>query len=331
MRVLLTGGAGYIGSHLCVNLLEAGHAVHIIDNLSSGRFNVIEKIHAICSRSPEFSELDLRDADALRSLFSAHAFDAVVHMAGLKSVAESVANPRRYHEVNVDGAGHLLDAMQAHGVFTMVFSSSATIYGDAQRLPVTEDATPKPINPYGETKLAVENLLRERKAAESSWRIAILRYFNPVGAHPSALIGERTDRGDNLMPKLCAAAAGRMRLKVYGDDYPTADGTAVRDYIHVMDLTAGHLRALEWLADHDELLCCNLGTGRGLSVRQMIKTFERANNMTLPHSIVARRPGDVPTLFADPALAERMLGWRADRGPEEMCRDSWRWTQVEEH
>lgn len=329
MRVLLTGGAGYIGSHICVDLLEAGHEVHVIDDLSVGRADVMDKIAAICGHSPQFSKLDLRDADALQALFSAHQFDAVIHLAGLKSVAESVARPERYRDVNVGGARRLIEAMETHQVFSMIFSSTATIYGEPTRFPLTEDMPSAPVHPYAESKLTVENLLRERQRTQSRWRVAILRYFNPVGAHPSFLIGERSGRGDNLMPKLCAAAAGEAELQVYGDDYPTPDGTAVRDYIHIMDLSAGHLRALQWLEREQGLLCCNLGTGRGLSVLQMIEAFKRANDLELPYSIAPRRPGDVPTLLADPSLAERELDWRADLGAEAMCRDSWRWAQAE--
>lgn len=326
-RILVTGGAGYIGSHTVLELLAAGHEVLIVDNLCNSRANVIERIAAIAGRRPGFAELDLRDGDALQKIFSGQQFDAVLHFAGLKAVGESVEKPLLYYENNVVGTLSLLDAMARAHVRTLVFSSSATVYGDPHAVPITEDFPLAATNPYGRTKLIIEDMLRDTAKADARWRIALLRYFNPVGAHESGLIGE-DPRGtpNNLMPYVAQVAAGILpRLSIYGADYPTPDGTGVRDYIHVVDLAQGHLAALQALARHAGVLTTNLGTGRGYSVLEMIKAFSEVSGRKIDYRIVGRRPGDVAACYADPSLAYRLMGWRALRGVEAMCADAWRW------
>lgn len=325
--LLVTGGAGYIGSHTCVELLQAGHEVVVVDNLCNSSRAVIGRIGRIAGREVAFHECDVRDAAALRGIFREHAIDAVLHFAGLKAVDESVAQPLRYYENNVGGTLALCEAMADSGVRQLVFSSSATVYGDPEAVPVREDHPLRPTNPYGRSKAMVETILRDLFCAEPAWKIALLRYFNPVGAHESGLIGE--DPGgvpNNLMPYIAQVAVGRREaLNVYGNDYPTQDGTGVRDYIHVVDLARGHLAALETLATAREVLTVNLGTGRGYSVLEMVEAFRQASSKEIPYRIVSRRPGDVASCYADPALAARLLGWRAERGLDEMCRDVWRW------
>lgn len=325
--ILITGGTGFIGSHACVALLAAGHQVVILDNLSNSDVSVVDRIAAIAGRAPVFVQGDLRDRDALDMLLKAHHPQAVMHFAGLKAVGESVRNPLKYWEWNVSGTVTLLQAMAAKGVKTLVFSSSATVYGDPQSVPISESAAIAPANPYGRTKAVIEDMLADLSAAEADWRIACLRYFNPVGAHPSGLIGE-SPRGvpNNLMPYVTQVAAGRRpKLSVFGNDYPTADGTGVRDYIHVLDLVDGHLAALDYLGRTPGLLTVNLGTGRGYSVLDMVSAFEAASGRPVPYEIVARRPGDVAACYADAAAARALLGWQATRGLEEMCADAWRW------
>ncbi len=325
--ILVTGGTGYIGSHTVVELLGAGHDVFIADNLSNSHEQAIERIAAIAGRKPGFVKIDMRDRAALRKLFAERSFDAVMHFAGLKAVGESVEKPLLYYDNNVTGTVTLLESMAEAGVNTLVFSSSATVYGDPSAVPITEDFPLGATNPYGRTKLIVEDILRDLQRANRQWRIALLRYFNPVGAHPSGLIGE-DPRGtpNNLMPYVAKVAAGMLpQLSVYGADYPTPDGTGVRDYIHVVDVAQGHIAALQALAGPPDLLTLNLGTGRGYSVLEMIKAFSEASGRPINYRIVGRRPGDVAECYADPSRAFELMGWRAQRGVEAMCADVWRW------
>ena len=328
--LLVTGGAGYIGSHTCVELLQAGYGVVVADNLCNSRREVFGRIERIAGRAVTFHECDVRDAAALRGIFGEHAIDAVLHFAGLKAVGESVDRPIEYYDNNVGGTLALCRAMAGAGVRKLVFSSSATVYGDPDAVPVGEDHPLRPTNPYGHSKAMIETILQDLFRSDPAWKIALLRYFNPVGAHESGLIGE--DPGgvpNNLLPFIAQVAVGRREaLNVYGNDYPTADGTGVRDYIHVVDLACGHLAALEKLATTSEVLSANLGTGRGYSVLEMVEAFRRASGRDIPYRIVARRPGDVAACYADPALAARLLGWRAERGLEQICRDAWRWQSM---
>ena len=325
--ILVTGGAGYIGSHAVVELLAAGHEVFIADNLCNSRSSVIDRIETIASRRPGFANLDMRDRDGLRKLFSKRSFDAVLHFAGLKAVGESVAKPLLYYDNNVSGTISLLESMAEAGVKTLVFSSSATVYGDPTVVPITEDFPLNATNPYGRCKLMVEDILRDMVQSDPRWRVALLRYFNPVGAHESGLIGEDPQGApNNLMPYVAQVAAGTLQqLSIYGADYPTHDGTGVRDYIHVVDLAQGHLAALRVLADRPDLLTVNLGTGRGYSVLEMIEAFSKVSGKQIDYRIVGRRPGDVAECYADPSLAFDLMGWRATRSVEEMCADAWRW------
>lgn len=324
--ILVTGGAGYIGSHTVVELLAQGHDVFIVDNLCNSRLSVIDRIAAIAGRRPEFANLDMRDRAGLRKLFSAHSFDAVLHFAGLKAVGESVAKPLLYYDNNVAGTVSLLESMVEAGVKTLVFSSSATVYGDPSAVPITESFPLGATNPYGRSKLMIEDILRDTAKSDPQWRIALLRYFNPVGAHESGLIGEDPQgTPNNLMPYIAQVAAGILpQLSVYGGDYPTPDGTGIRDYIHVVDLAHGHLAALGALGG-SQVLAINLGTGRGYSVLEMIKAFAEASGRRIDYRVVGRRPGDVAECYADPSLALDLMGWRAKRTLEEMCADAWRW------
>jgi UDP-glucose 4-epimerase len=326
-HLLVTGGTGYIGSHTVVELLAAGHAVTIVDNLSNSSLRVLDRIEKIAGRRPDFVRADLRDDDALAAIFRRAPIDAVIHFAGLKAVGESVAAPLRYYDNNVNGTLRLCSAMREAGVRRLVFSSSATVYGNPHTVRIVEDFPLQPANPYGRSKLMVEEILRDLAAAEPGWQIALLRYFNPVGAHPSGLIGE-DPRGvpNNLMPYVAQVAVGRReRLQVFGNDYPTADGTGVRDYIHVVDLARGHQAALAALTRHPGVLTSNLGTGRGHSVLEVVRAFEAACGRTIAYEVAPRRPGDVPAYFADPTLAATLLGWQAEFGLDAMCRDSWHW------
>lgn len=327
MRVLVTGGAGYIGSHTCVELLQAGHEVVVIDNLCNSKPEALRRVAEIAGRAPGFVEADLRDRAAVDALLQAQPFDAVIHFAGLKAVGESTEIPLQYYENNIGGTLSLCQAMAAAGVFRIVFSSSATVYGDPASVPIREDFPTSATNPYGRSKLFIEEILRDLYASDPRWSIALLRYFNPVGAHPSGRIGEDPNGiPNNLMPYVSQVAVGKLpRLRVFGDDYPTPDGTGVRDYIHVVDLARGHLRALERLAGEAGVLTCNLGTGRGYSVLEMVHAFEAASGRPVPYEIVARRPGDIAACYADPTLAKELLGWSAELGIAEMVRDAWRW------
>ena len=325
--ILVTGGTGFIGSHTCVALVEAGHEVIVLDNLCNSDVAVIGRIGQICGREPVFIEGDIRDIELLDGLFAEHSVSAVLHFAGLKAVGESVKKPQEYFENNVIGTSVLLSAMQNADVKTMVFSSSATVYGEPASVPITEDFPRTATNPYGDNKLKIEDMLADLHESGPAWRIARLRYFNPVGAHESGLIGESpSGKPENLMPYITQAAAGlRDELSVFGDDYDTPDGTGVRDYIHVVDLANGHVAALDYLQHHQELLTVNLGTGHGVSVLEMINTFEEVNQCKVPYHITERRPGDIARCWADTSLANQLLGWTATRSLEDMCRDAWRW------
>ena len=327
--LLVTGGAGYIGSHTCVELLKAGHELVVLDNLCNSSQEALRRVERITGRSLTFIEGDVRDAATLDRLFADHAIDAVIHFAGLKAVGESVEIPLSYYDNNVTGTLTLLAAMRRHDVTSLVFSSSATVYGNPHQVPVTEDFPLSATNPYGRSKLIVEDMLRDLHRAEPDWSIMILRYFNPVGAHESGLIGEDPQGiPNNLMPFIAQVAVGKREcLSVYGNDYPTADGTGVRDYLHVVDLAIGHARAIDALrsAPPGQLRTCNLGTGRGYSVLDVVRAFERVSGRKIPHALAARRPGDIAACYADPARAESELGWKAVRGLDEMCADAWRW------
>jgi UDP-glucose 4-epimerase len=329
-KILVTGGAGYIGSHACVELLQAGREVVVVDNFCNSRPEVLGRIERIAGRPVSFHQCDLRDKAALRGIFREHAIDAVLHFAGLKAVEESVARPLDYYDNNVGGTLALCEAMAEAGVLRVVFSSSATVYGDPDAVPVRENHPLRPTNPYGRSKAMVESILQDLFRSDSAWKVALLRYFNPVGAHESGLIGEDPDGvPNNLMPYIAQVAVGRREaLNVYGSDYPTPDGTGVRDYIHVVDLARGHLAALEKLSAADGVLTVNLGTGRGYSVLEVVEAFRQASGRDIPYRFVARRAGDVAACYADPELATRVLGWRAERGLEEMCRDAWRWQSM---
>ena len=329
MNILVTGGCGYIGSHACVTLLAAGHDVTVVDNLSNSRLEVLDRVARIAGRRPLFFEGDVRDRALLHRVFAASPVDAVMHFAGLKAVGESVAQPLRYYDCNVGGAISLCEVMAAAAVKTLIFSSSATVYGDPASVPIREDFPRSATNPYGASKLMIEDILDDAFRADPEWQIARLRYFNPVGAHASGLIGEEpTGVPNNLMPYVAQVASGRRpHLNVFGSDYPTPDGTGVRDYIHVMDLVAGHLAALDYLRHRGGLLTVNLGTGCGYSVLDMVRAFAAASGRPVPYTLAPRRAGDVAACYADPQLAARLLGWKAERGIAEMCSDTWRWQQ----
>jgi UDP-glucose 4-epimerase len=327
MRILVTGGTGYVGSHTVVELLAAGHEVFVVDNLCNSKASVLDRIEQVAGRRPGFAALDIRDKSRLRALFDGQRFDGVIHFAGLKAVGESVARPLAYYDNNVNGSLVLLECMVDAGVHTIVFSSSATVYGEPSRVPIREDAPLSPTNPYGRTKLMIEQILRDLAASDPVWHVAILRYFNPVGAHPSGLIGEDPNGvPNNLMPSVAQAASGKLaELRVFGSDYPTPDGTGVRDYIHVVDLARGHLAALDALGERAGAMTVNLGTGRGYSVLELVRAFVEASGREVPYRLVDRRPGDVAQCYADPSLAAALLGWRATFGIEAMCADTWRW------
>jgi UDP-glucose 4-epimerase len=327
--ILVTGGMGYIGSHTVVELLASGREVLILDNLSNSSPRVLDRIEQIAGRRPMFVEGDVRDSATLAAVFRTHPFSAVIHFAGLKAVGESEAEPMRYFDNNVVGSLRLYQAMQDAGVKSIVFSSSATVYGNPHKTPIAEDFPLHTENTYGRTKLHVEEMLRDIERSDKAWRVALLRYFNPVGAHESGLIGE-DPKGipSNLMPFVTQVAVGRRaELSVFGNDYPTVDGTGVRDYIHVVDLARGHLSALNALAQKPGVLTVNLGTGQGYSVLQMVSAFEKASGRRVPFRIAPRRAGDVAQCYADPTLAEKILGWKAEYGLDRMCVDSWRWQE----
>lgn len=329
MNILVTGGAGYIGSHTLVELLQNGHQVVVYDNLSNSSPVSLERVEEITGLGVELVEGDIRNRQQLDRVFAAQQIDAVIHFAGLKAVGESVEIPLAYYQNNLGGTATLCEAMAAAGVWQLVFSSSATVYGIPQSLPLREDAPTGATNPYGRSKLFIEELLRDLAVSDSRWRIALLRYFNPVGAHPSGLIGEDPQGiPNNLFPYISQVAIGaRDRLAIFGGDYDTPDGTGVRDYIHVVDLARGHLRALDALQRETGVLTVNLGTGRGYSVLEMVHAFSAVCGRNIPYEIVARRAGDIASCYADPTYAAQKLGWTAEYGLDEMCRDGWNWQQ----
>lgn len=327
MKILVTGGAGYIGSHTCVELLRAGFEIVVVDNLSNSKLQALDRVQEISGKRLAFHQVDLLDRPALDEVFRSYPIQSVIHFAGLKAVGESVEQPLRYYHNNLTGALTLCEVMQKYGVKDIVFSSSATVYGDPQTMPIQENFPLWATNPYGRTKLMIEEILQDLHRSDPGWNVALLRYFNPVGAHPSGLIGEDPNGiPNNLVPYIAQVAVGRLPyLRVFGGDYPTPDGTGVRDYIHVVDLALGHLRALDRLKEKPGVVIYNLGTGRGYSVLEVLRAFEKASGKELPYKIVARRPGDAAVSFADPSKAQNELGWKAERDIDQMCADTWRW------
>ncbi|HRH79797.1 MAG TPA: UDP-glucose 4-epimerase GalE [Thiobacillaceae bacterium] len=329
--ILITGGAGYIGSHTCVEMIQAGMEPVVVDNLSNSKPEALRRVERITGRPVVFHQVDIRDRAGMARVFEQHDIDAVVHFAGLKAVGESVAKPLEYYDNNVAGTVTLCQVMAAAGVKNIVFSSSATVYGDPHAVPIREDfPVGATTNPYGRSKFIIEEILRDLHVSDPDWRIVLLRYFNPVGAHESGLIGEDPNGiPNNLMPYIAQVAVGRRPyLNVFGNDYPTPDGTGVRDYIHVVDLALGHVAALRYLAANAGVATVNLGTGQGYSVLDMIKAFSAASGRQVAYEIAPRRAGDIARCYADPALAERLFGWRATRGVREMCADTWRWQHM---
>jgi UDP-glucose 4-epimerase len=327
MSILITGGAGYIGSHTCVELLNKGYDILVIDNLVNSSEESLKRVQEITGKTLEFIKLDLLDRKSVADLFNKKNIDAVIHFAGLKAVGESVEIPLSYYYNNIAGTLNLVKAMKANEVKKIVFSSSATVYGDPLTVPIKEDFPVSPTNPYGRTKLMIEDILTDLFISDNSWNILLLRYFNPVGAHPGGRIGEDPNGiPNNLVPYISQVAVGKLsELSVFGDDYPTIDGTGVRDYIHVVDLARGHISALEKLEKSPGLMLCNLGTGRGYSVLEMVNAFEKASDRKIKYKIIGRRQGDIATCYADPSLAQKELNWSAELGIGDMCRDSWSW------
>jgi UDP-glucose 4-epimerase len=327
MTVLITGGAGYIGSHTCIQMLEAGYDILVFDNLSNSQLESLNRVRQLTGKDFQFVKGDIRNKDELNVLFSKYAITSVIHFAGLKAVGESTEKPMLYYENNVVGSLNLLQVMAQHDVKSIVFSSSATVYGDTDVVPIQESTALSATNPYGQTKLMIENILRDVYQADNTWRIAILRYFNPIGAHESGLIGEDPNGiPNNLLPYVAQVAVGKLkRLRVFGDDYPTHDGTGVRDYIHVVDLADGHVAALKYLDRAPILITVNLGTGIGYSVLDVVKTFSDKSGVEVAYDIMPRRAGDVAINYADPTLAKNLLGWTAKKDLAQMCVDAWRW------
>jgi UDP-glucose 4-epimerase len=330
MRILVTGGAGYIGSHATLELIRAGYDVVVIDNLSNSKEESLKRVSDLAGSPFDFFKADLLDIDTLDLIFSKYRIDAVIHFAGLKAVGESVAIPLHYYHNNITGTLMLLESMKKAKVKNIIFSSSATVYGDPERVPITENDKLGPTNPYGRTKYMIEEILKDLHVSDNSWNIILLRYFNPVGADRSGLIGEDPNGiPNNLMPFVSQVAVGKLKeLNVFGNDYPTHDGTGVRDYIHVVDLVIGHIKAIDKLKDNPGVAIYNLGTGQGYSVLDMIMAFEKASGRKIPYKIIGRRPGDIAVCYADPAKALAELGWKAERGLEEMCNDSWKWQSM---
>ncbi|MBQ2800087.1 MAG: UDP-glucose 4-epimerase GalE [Lachnospiraceae bacterium] len=328
MKILVTGGAGFIGSHTCVELLEAGYDVVVLDNLSNSSEKSLERVEKITGKKVTFYKADILDKDALNKIFDAEKIDAVIHFAGLKAVGESVQKPLEYYQNNISGTLILTDVMRNHGVKNIIFSSSATVYGNPEFIPITEEC-PKGIctNPYGWTKSMLEQILTDIQNADKEWNVILLRYFNPIGAHKSGLMGENPNGiPNNLMPYITQVAVGKLKeLGVFGDDYDTPDGTGVRDYIHVVDLAIGHVKALKKIEEKEGLCVYNLGTGVGYSVLDIVKNFEEATGVKIPYQIKDRRAGDIATCYSDATKAKEELGWVAERGIKEMCEDSWRW------
>ena len=328
MKILVTGGAGYIGSHTCVELLNSGYDVIVVDNLSNSKKAALRRVEEITGKNIAFYEDDIRNREGLEKIFSEQEIDAVIHFAGLKAVGESVRKPIEYYHNNMTGTLVLCDAMRSHGVKNIIFSSSATVYGDPAEIPITEECPKgKPTNPYGWTKSMLEQVLTDIHTSDPEWNVILLRYFNPIGAHKSGMIGE-DPKGipNNLLPYVAQVAIGKLPcLGVFGNDYDTPDGTGVRDYIHVVDLAKGHVKALEKLKDKEGVSIYNLGTGKGYSVLEVVHAFEKACGHSIPYEIKARRAGDIAVCYCNPAKAKRELGWEAQYGIEEMCEDSWRW------
>lgn len=327
MAILVTGGAGYIGSHTCVELLHAGYEIVVVDNLSNSKIVSLNRVKDITGKEFPFYEVDILNKAALEIVFSENKIDAVIHLAGLKAVGESVAIPLHYYHNNITGTLILSEVMKKYNVTRMVFSSSATVYGIPDTLPISEDFPLGVTNPYGRTKLMIEEILRDLHISDNNWSISLLRYFNPIGSHQSGRIGEDPNGiPNNLMPYITQVAFGKLKeLSVFGNDYPTIDGTGVRDYIHVVDLAKGHLKALEKIMSTTGVSAYNLGTGRGYSVLEMVTAFEKVSGKKVPYKIIDRRPGDVASCFSDPTKAKEILGWVAEKEIEEMCEDSWRW------
>lgn len=330
MQILVTGGAGYIGSHTCLELLKSNHEVIVVDNLMNSHVDSLSRVKEITKKPLTFYQVDILDEKGLGDVFERHSIDAVIHFAGLKAVGESVALPLHYYHNNITGTLVLCKLMQKYQVKNIVFSSSATVYGDPETVPIKENFPVGPTNPYGRTKLMIEEILQDIYVSDNEWNIGILRYFNPAGAHESGLIGEDPNGiPNNLLPFISQVAIGKLpELSVFGDDYPTPDGTGIRDYIHVVDLAIGHLKALEKLKSNPGAVIYNLGTGRGYSVLEAIAAFERASNKNIPYKIVDRRPGDIATCYADADFAKKELNWSADIGLEQMCVDAWRWQSM---
>ena len=329
MKILVTGGAGYIGSHTVILLIEAGHEVVVFDNFCNASKESICRVEKLVNQNVNLVEGDIRNRDDLQKIFDAHSIDAVIHFAGLKAVGESVELPLKYYDNNVNGTVVLCEVMAKNGCKSIIFSSSATVYGDPHTTPILENFPLSATNPYGRSKLMVEEILRDLFVSDSEWKVVLLRYFNPVGAHHSGTIGEDPNGiPNNLMPFIAQTAVGkRAALSVFGNDYNTVDGTGVRDYIHVVDLAEGHLKALEKIESFTKVMTVNLGTGKGYSVLEMVKAFEKASNKKVPYEIAPRRAGDIATCFADPAYAKELLGWEAKKGIDEMCIDGWRWQE----
>ena len=327
MKILVTGGTGYIGSHTCVELIQKGMEVVIFDNLSNSKADVVDRIEKITGVRPVFYKADMLEKDELRPIFEEHSFDAVIHFAGLKAVGESVAKPLLYYKNNISGTINLCELMAEYGCKRIIFSSSATVYGAPRTVPIREDFPLSTTNPYGSTKLMLERVLSDLTVADPEWSVVLLRYFNPIGAHESGLIGESPNGiPNNLMPYVTQVAQGiRPQLNVFGNDYPTPDGTGVRDYIHVVDLAKGHVAALDYSREHKGCEVFNLGTGHGYSVLDLVNTFEEVNGVKIPYEIAPRRAGDIATCYADTRKAEEVLGWKAGKDIKDMCRDAWRW------
>jgi UDP-glucose 4-epimerase len=330
MRILVTGGVGYIGSHTCIELIKAGYEVVVIDNLCNSSLESLKRVEKIVDSSISFHKVDIRDKTSLIGVFQQYSIDGVIHFAGLKAVGDSVEKPIEYYDTNVGGTFILAEVMRAFNCKTFVFSSSATVYGDPYTVPIKEDFPLSATNPYGRSKLMVEEFLQDVFVADDSWHIALLRYFNPIGAHKSGFIGEDSNSTpNNLMPYISQVAIGKLeRLSVYGGDYGTPDGTGVRDYIHVVDLAKGHVKALQALKTKPQVLIVNLGTGNGYSVLDVVKAFKKASGKNIPYQIINRRPGDISTCYTDPSYAERMLSWKAECDLNEMCEDAWRWQSM---
>ena len=330
MKILVTGGAGYIGSHTCIELIKSGYEVVVVDNLCNSSLESLKRVEKLVDSNISFHKVDVRDKLALTRVFEQYSIDGVIHFAGLKAVGESVEKPIEYYDTNVGGTFILAEVMREFNCKTFVFSSSATVYGKPHTLPIKENFPLSVTNPYGRSKLMIEEFLQDVFVADGSWHIALLRYFNPVGAHKSGLIGEDPNGiPNNLIPYISQVAVGKLgKLSVFGGDYDTPDGTGVRDYIHVVDLAKGHVKALQALEDKPQVLTVNLGTGNGYSVLDMVKAFEKASGKRIPYEIVDRRPGDISICYADPAYAKEKLGWKAECNLDEMCQDTWRWQSM---